>query len=100
MRHKTFSSPLEERIHVFYPSQKKKNHTFSPTSTEVISNIKTNIEVYDMFGVQVYHKLLDPLTGKQSKSEIKLPYQPGGLYLYGIVAENGNLIEEGKLIYF
>jgi hypothetical protein len=100
MRHEAFSSSLKKRIHVFYPNQGTKNYTFLPSKSKFIADSNANLEVYNMSGVQVYHKLLTPSISKQDKYEINIPYQPSGLYLYGITSDNGDLIEEGKLIYF
>ncbi len=54
-----------------------------------------SIEIYNVLGEQVYsnHQII-----KSSNYQIDLSSQPGGVYLYKVIGDNGNLVGEGKLI--
>jgi hypothetical protein len=58
----------------------------------VISN-QSSVEVYDLLGEKVQSF---ELTG--NTNQIDLSGQPGGVYFYRIIEENGALVGEGKLI--
>jgi len=52
-----------------------------------------NVEIYNVLGEKVYTETLP-----QSQSNINLTEQPNGVYLYRVLAKNGQLIGEGKVI--
>ena len=61
--------------------------------SSVVSN-QSSVEVYDVLGKQVYSQffIVDfPIS-------IDLFSNPSGVYLYRVIANNGELIGEGKLI--
>ena len=53
------------------------------------------MKVYNVLGEQV---LTETLRSTQGDNTIDLSYQPNGVYLYRVIANNGELIGEGKLI--
>ena len=55
----------------------------------------TNVEVYNILGEKVY---ANQTVIHTSQFLINLSSQPGGVYLYRIIAQNGDLLGEGKLI--
>ena len=56
---------------------------------------KQSLSVYSVLGQQVYTEIL---RSTQGDNTIDLSYQPNGVYLYRVIANNGELIGEGKLI--
>ena len=61
-----------------------------------------DVTIYNALGEKIYSTILphpdsywDP---KGALNEINLEGQPAGLYLYRVVAENGELIGNGKFI--
>lgn len=54
-----------------------------------------SVEVYNMLGEEIYS---NPFTTYHSPFTIDLSSQPNGIYFYRVMAENGNLAGEGKLI--
>ncbi len=56
--------------------------------------MKYNLEVYNVLGAQVYIQFLIP----NSQFLIDLSSHPYGIYLYRVIANNGELVGEGKLI--
>jgi hypothetical protein len=53
------------------------------------------VEVYNVLGEKVYSNY--QIT-KSSNYQIDLSSQPNGVYLYRVIAEDGNLAGEGKLV--
>jgi hypothetical protein len=60
----------------------------------IVSESQT-IEVYNVLGARVYNRVLKQI---QHGCNIDLSAQPNGVYFYRVVAENRELIGEGKLI--
>ena len=58
-------------------------------------NEKTEVEIYNMLGKQVYNETLRQAQGDNT---IDLSEQPAGIYLYRIIAENGTAVASGKLV--
>jgi len=58
---------------------------------------KEQVEVYNMLGERVYAAPL-PQTPKGALNTIDLSNQPSGIYLYRVMAEDGSLIGNGKLV--
>jgi uncharacterized repeat protein (TIGR03803 family) len=70
------------------------NGQFNLQITNYESGIK-NIEVYNILGEKVYS---NPFTIHNSQFTIDLSSQPSGIYLYRVMAEDGSLVGEGKLV--
>jgi N-acetylneuraminic acid mutarotase len=75
-----------------YPNPSNGQFNLQITNYEV--GIK-NIEVYNILGEKVYS---NPFAIHNSQFTIDLSSQPSGIYLYRVMAEDGNLIGEGKLV--
>jgi hypothetical protein len=56
---------------------------------------KCNVEVYNVFGEEVYSSNYSLSTNHYS---LDLSADPNGIYLYRVITENGGLVGEGKLI--
>jgi len=58
------------------------------------------IQVYNVLGEQVYTSTLPPPNGGGASSvfQMNLSSQPGGIYLYRVITNSGELIGEGKII--
>jgi uncharacterized repeat protein (TIGR03803 family) len=76
------------------------NITVYPNPTDGVFNIKSeglsvrsDIQLYNMLGQQVFTRSLN-----STNTEIDMSSQPNGIYLYRVATENGNLIEQGKLV--
>lgn len=75
---------------VVYPNPNNGQFTIEPS---VVSG-QSSVEVFNVLGEQVYNTPL-----KQAKEHtIDLRAQPGGVYLYRVISEKGELIEDGKVI--
>jgi len=74
------------------PSNGLFNITFS--HPELVSRSQA-IEVYNVLGGKVYDEMLNQV---QHDDEINLSAQPNGIYLYRVIAEDGSLLGEGKLV--
>jgi uncharacterized repeat protein (TIGR03803 family) len=61
--------------------------------SSVVSRQST-VEVYNMLGEKVFTQYSIPTT----QYPIDLTSQPAGIYLYRVIAENGELVGEGKMI--
>lgn len=63
--------------------------------TMMVSNLDKSVlvEVYDMMGEEVYKGKT-----KSSSIQINIGDQPEGVYLYRVIADNGQFIGEGKII--
>ena len=80
-----------EQVNV-YPNPGSGIFTFQAKSEEVKG--KSVMEVYNMLGQQVYSQAIV----KSSSFIVDLSSQPNGVYLYRVVAGNGSLMGEGKLV--
>jgi Secretion system C-terminal sorting domain len=57
------------------------------------------LEIYNVLGEQVYTSTPPPNGGGASFSyQINMFSQPGGVYLYRVVTENGELVGQGKMV--
>jgi hypothetical protein len=54
-----------------------------------------NVEVYNIIGENVFNS---KLATQNAQFSINLSGQPEGIYLYRVIANNGELIGEGKLV--
>jgi hypothetical protein len=72
-----------------YPNPNNGNFTFESSAVTG----KSTAEIYNILGENVMSFIL---TGKTN--QIDLTAQPEGIYLYRVIAENGALIGQGKLI--
>jgi uncharacterized repeat protein (TIGR03803 family) len=59
-----------------------------------VISLQSTVEVYNMLGEKVFTQYSIPSTQYQ----IDLTNQPAGIYLYRVIAENGELVGEGKMI--
>jgi len=55
------------------------------------------IEVYNVLGERVLTEAIQPMP-KGALNEINMSSQPNGVYLYKVIAKDGNLVGEGKFI--
>jgi hypothetical protein len=53
------------------------------------------MKVYNVLGEQV---LTETLRSTQGDNTVDITNQPNGVYLYRVIANNGELIGEGKLV--
>jgi uncharacterized repeat protein (TIGR03803 family) len=74
-----------------YPNPNNGNFTVNFHS---LQSGKYAIEVYNIIGEQVLKTSLD----NTQNNSINMGAQPSGVYLYRVIAENGNLIGQGKLV--
>jgi uncharacterized repeat protein (TIGR03803 family) len=65
--------------------------------TSVTGNQLT-VKVYNVLGEQVYSKSNQPAASSNQPIVINLSSQPNGVYLYRVMAENGQMIGEGKVV--
>jgi trimeric autotransporter adhesin len=56
------------------------------------------VEIYNILGEQVYSNSYKPSANSYKQVTIDLSSQPNGIYLYRVMAENGYLIGEGKVV--
>jgi hypothetical protein len=66
-------------------------------------DVPATIEIYNVLGVQVLTETTPTLLphsggGVSVSYPINISYEPNGVYFYRVVAENGNLIGEGKVL--
>lgn len=78
-----------------YPNPSGGQFTFSFTYPSAIAGAQFTIEVYNVLGEKVYSNYQ---IAQSSNCQINLSTQPNGIYLYRVIAENGNLMGEGKLV--
>jgi hypothetical protein len=88
----------------YYPCYKK-HRRFHPslpnpsngifTMVETRHALSPRMEVYNVLGEQIYSA---SFTVHNSPFTIDLSSQPNGVYFYRVVAEDGGLIGEGKLV--
>jgi uncharacterized repeat protein (TIGR03803 family) len=77
-----------------YPNPSNGIFIIAFSHAELVSGSQT-IEVFNVLGEKVYTL---PQTPKGALNTINLSGQPSGVYLYRVVAEDGSLVGEGKLI--
>jgi len=58
-------------------------------------NGQESVDIYNVLGARIYSGMLKQV---QHDYEINLSAQPAGVYLYRVLAEDGSLLGEGKLI--
>jgi hypothetical protein len=75
-----------------YPNPSNGKFTFSYSNPGLVSGSQI-LEVYNVLGEKVYRSALN-----QHDYEINLSAQPNGVYLYRVIAEDGSLAGEGKLV--
>jgi hypothetical protein len=61
-----------------------------------VNSGQSSVEIYNVLGQNVYSNSLNISQG--SSLEINMNTRPAGLYLYRIIATNGSLISEGKIV--
>jgi uncharacterized repeat protein (TIGR03803 family) len=83
------ASTTESYTTNIYPNPSSGNFTIALRG--YIGNAQ--IEIYNMLGQSIYQSTL-----KEGNTEIKIIGQPGGVYLYRVVNENGDISGEGKVI--
>jgi Secretion system C-terminal sorting domain len=90
---------LAEEVKV-YPNPNNGIFTVALCHAELISASQTIIEVYNVFGEQVYTSTLPPPNGGGASFSYRmnLSSQPNGIYLYRVISETGALVGEGKII--
>jgi len=77
-----------------YPNPSTGIFNIALSHPELVSGSQT-IAVYNVLGQSVYNGMLKHV---QHDYEINLSSQPAGVYLYRVLAEDGSLLGEGKLI--
>ncbi len=82
-----------------YPNPNNGMFTISLSHPELVSGTQT-IEIYNELGEKVLTSTLPSPNGGgvSSACEINISSQPNGVYFYRVVAENGELIGEGKVV--
>ncbi len=78
---------------LIYPNPNNGEFTISLTHPEQVSGAQT-IEIYNVLGEKVYSQL----STFKSQLSIDLTNKPEGVYLYRVIANNGNILGEGKLV--
>jgi len=81
-----------EKVNV-YPNPSNGIFTVAFSHAELVSASQT-IEVYNVLGEKVYSQF----NIQNPTFNINLSSQPGGVYLYRVIANSGELIGEGKVI--
>ena len=76
-----------------YPNPSNGVFTLQVKGEEATGN--SNIEVYNVLGERVFTYAIP---SNQTSNVIDLNLQPNGVYLYRVIAENGNLLGEGKIV--
>jgi hypothetical protein len=84
--------PLTSSVNV-YPNPSNGAFTLRVES-EKLKVESASVEVYSMLGEKVYSQF----STLNSQLSINLSSQPGGVYLYRVIAEDGSMIGEGKMI--
>jgi hypothetical protein len=81
-----------------YPNPNKGKFTVQSLGTQ---NFVSKIEIYNVLGEKVYSAPTQPSPkweGASFSYEINLSSQPGGIYFYRVLKEDGGLIGEGKFV--
>jgi uncharacterized repeat protein (TIGR01451 family) len=61
---------------------------------------RESVEIYNVLGEKVYsnYQIINPDSYQESNYQIDLSSQPGGVYFYRVVKENGGLVGSGKVV--
>jgi trimeric autotransporter adhesin len=78
-----------------FPNPSDGSFTVALSHAELVSASQTIIEVYNVLGEQVYNATLEQVQGDNL---INLTGQPGGVYLYRVLDESGEIIGTGKFV--
>ncbi len=78
-----------------YPNPSKGVFTILFSHPALDAGSQAIIEIYDVLGRKVTFATLNQV---QDDNLIDLSNQPNGVYLYRVIANNGNVLGEGKLV--
>lgn len=83
-----------EAIKVF-PNPNQGSFTLSLSNPDSYRDEKCSVEIYNVMGQMV---LTETLRSTQGDNRINLTGQPGGVYFYRVLKEDGGLLGEGKVV--
>jgi sugar lactone lactonase YvrE len=86
---------------IVYPNPNNGRFTVVLSHAEFASSvIGTNpqIEIYNILGEKIYSAITPDLSYAGERVQVDISNQPAGIYLYRVLAENGKVVGEGKLV--
>jgi hypothetical protein len=81
-----------------YPNPTNGQFTITYTHPELVFGAQANIEIFNVLGEQVYGMVNRQLSIYNCEFSIDLNNQPSGVYFYRVLAEDGSVEGEGKLV--